>query len=68
MAMLELKEIVGGLVTANGVRWYEQVLRRDNHGVLKITSDFEVCCKRKRGRLKKTLKKQIKEETEKIGF
>ena len=44
-----------------------RVLRRDDDRVLRVTLDLEVSGKRKRGRPKKTWKKQV-EETEKIGL
>ena len=68
MDMLGLKETIDLLVTANGVRWYGHVLRRDDDSVLRVALDLEVSEKRKRGRPKKTWKKQVEEETEKIGL
>ena len=44
------------------------MLRRDKHSVLRVALDLEVSVERKRGRLKETWKKQVEEETEKIGF
>ena len=44
------------------------MLRRDDNSVLRFALDFEVSVKKKRGRPKKTWKKQVKEETEKIGL
>ena len=44
------------------------MLRRDDGSVLGVALNLEVSGKRKRGRLKKTWKKQVKEETEKIGL
>ena len=41
---------------------------RDDDSVLRVALDLEVSGKRKQGRLKKTWKKQVKEETEKIGL
>ena len=35
MDMLGLKETIDQLATANGVRWYRHVLRRDDDSVLK---------------------------------
>ena len=67
MDMLGLKETIDRLATANGVRWYGHVLRRDNNSVLRVALNLEVSGKRKRGRPKKTWKKQVEEETEKIG-
>ena len=68
MDMLGLKETIDRLATANGVRWYGHVLRRDDDSVLRVALNLEVSGKRKRGRPKKTWKKQVEEETEKIGL
>ena len=68
MNMLGLKETIDQLATANGIRWYGHVLRRDDDSVLRVALDLEVSGKRKRGRPKKTWKKQVEEETEKIGL
>ena len=68
MDMLGLKETIDRLATANGVRWYGHVLRRDDDSVLRVALNLEVTGKRKRGRSKKTWKKQVEEETEKIGL
>ena len=54
MGMLGLKETIDRLATANGVRWYGHVLRRDNDSVLRVALNLEVTGKKKRGRLKKT--------------
>ena len=66
MEMWGLRETMDQLTTANGVKWYGSVLRRDDDSVLRVALDFEVSGKRKQGRLKKTWKKQVEEETEKI--
>ena len=66
--MLGLKETIDRLATANGVRWYGHVLRRDGDSVLRVALNLEVSGKRKRGLPKKTWKKQVEEETEKIGL
>ena len=50
MDMLGLKETIDRSATANGVRWYGHVLRRDDDSVLRIALDLEVSGKRKRGR------------------
>ena len=68
MDMLGLKETIDRLATANGVRWYGHVLRRDDDSVLRVALNLEVSGKRKRGRPKKTWKKQVEEETEKVGL
>ena len=68
MVMLGLKETIDRLATANEVRWYGHVLRRDDDSVLRVALDLEVSGKGKRGRPKKTWKKQVEEETEKISL
>ena len=65
MDMLGLRKTVDRLATANGVRWYGHVLRRDEDGVLRVALDLKVSGKRKRERPKKAWKKQVKEETKK---
>ena len=50
MDMLGLKETIDRLATANGVRWYGHVLRRDDNSVLRVALNLEVSGKRKRGR------------------
>ena len=47
--MLGLKENIDRLATANGVRWYGHVLRKDDNSVLRVALDVEVSGKRKRG-------------------
>ena len=44
------------------------MLRKDDDSVLRVAMNLEVSGDRKRGRPKKTLKKQVEEETEKIGL
>ena len=66
MDMLGLKKTIDRLATANGLRWYGHVLRRDGNSVLRVYLDLEVSGKRKQGRLRKTWKKQVEEETKKI--
>ena len=57
MDILRLRKTIDRLVTANRVRWYGHVLRRDDNSVLKVALNLEVSGKRKRGRPKKTWKK-----------
>ena len=59
MDMLGLRENIDRLATANEVRWYGHVLRRDDDSVLRVALNLEVSGKRKRGRPKKTWKKQV---------
>ena len=47
---LGLKETVVLMAKANGVRWYRQLLRRDDGHVLRRALEFEVKGKRRRGR------------------
>ena len=42
MDMLGLKETIHWLATANGVRWYGHVLRRDGNSVLRVALNLEV--------------------------
>ena len=67
MEMLGLKETIDRLATASGIKWYGHVLRRDNDIVLMVALDLEVNGRRKRGR-PKAWKKQVEEETKKIGL
>ena len=67
MGMLGLKETINWLATGNDVGWYGHVLRRDDDSVLRVALDLEVSDNRKRRR-KKTWKKQVEKETEKIGL
>ena len=66
--MLGLKETINQLATANGVRWYAHVLRRDDNSVLRVAQELKMSGKRKQARLKKNWKKQVEEETEKISL
>ena len=54
MDMLGLKETINRLATANGVRWYGHVLRRNGDSVLRAALDLEVSGRKKRGQPKKT--------------
>ena len=70
MEMLELKETVIQMAKpkANGVRWYGDVLRRDDGDVLRKALEFEVKGKRKRGQLKKTGKTQVEKVSKSVGL
>ena len=65
---LGLKETVDKLAKANGVRWYGHVLRREEGDVLRKALAFEVDGLRRRGRPKKTWKRQVEEEMKRIGL
>ena len=68
IGMLRSKETVDGIATANGVRWYGHVLKSNDDSILRVSLDFKVSAKRKRGRPKNTGKKHVEEETEKIAL
>ena len=55
---------------ANSVRWYGHVLRREDGHILRRALDFEVEGQRKKGRPKRTWKKQVEVENceEKMHF
>ena len=54
MEMLGLKETLDRIATANGVKLYGHVIRRDDDNILKKAMILEVNRKRKRGRPKMT--------------
>ena len=41
MDLSGLRETIDRLATANGVRWYEHVLKRDDDRVLRVALDLE---------------------------
>ena len=49
MDMLGLKETINQLATANEVRWYGHVLRRDDNSVLRVVLDLKVSGNRRQG-------------------
>ena len=53
---------------ANSVRWYGHVLRREDGYVLRRAVYFEIEGQRKKGRPKRTWKKQVEEESVKVGL
>ena len=68
MQMLGLEETIDQLAKANSVRWYGHVLRMDDDHVLRRALDFEVGGSRRRGRPKKTWRKQVEEESRRVGL
>ena len=56
MDMVGLKIAIDRLATANGVRWYVHLLKRDGESVLRVALDLGMSGKRKRKR-QKTWKK-----------
>ena len=63
-----MKETVVQMAKADGVRWYEHVLRRDDGHVLRKALEFKVKGKRKRGRLRKTWRSQVEKESKSVGL
>ena len=49
-------------------RWYGHVLRWEDGHVLRFALDFEVEVQRKKGRLRRMCKKQVEEESMKVGL
>ena len=66
--MLGLNETIHQLAMADSVRWYGHVLRREDGHVLRRALDFKVEGKKKKGKLKRTWKKQVEEECVKGGL
>ena len=60
MDMLGLKETIHQLATANEVRWYGHVLRRNDDNALRVALDLEMSGKRKRVRPKKIWKRKLR--------
>ena len=53
---------------ANSAHWYGHVLLRENGQVLRRALNFEVEGQKKKGKPKRTWKKQVEEESVKIGL
>ena len=68
MFMLGLKGTIDWLAMANSVCWYGHVLRREDGHFLRRSLDFEVEGQMKKGRPKRTWKKQAEEESIKVDF
>ena len=66
--MLDLKETIDQLAMANSVCRHGHVLRREDGHVLRKALDFEVDGQRKKGRMKRTWKKQVEEESVNVGL
>ena len=66
MEMYGLKETLDRTAKAKGVRWYGQVIRRDDDSILKKAMTMEVNEKRKRGRPKLTWRRQVEESEKKV--
>ena len=68
MFMLGLNEIIDHLAMANSARWYGYVLSGEDGYVLRKALDIEVEGQNKKGRSKRTWKKQVEEESVKVGL
>ena len=68
MLMLGLGETMDQLAIANSVHWYGLVLRKEDSHVLRTILNFEFEGQRKKGRLMRTWKKQVEEESVQIGL
>ena len=67
MIMLGLNESIDQLVMASSVCWYGHVLRREDGHVLRVLN-IEVEGQKKKGRPKRTWKKQVEDESVEIGL
>ena len=61
-------ETIDQLAMTNSVRWYGHILRREDGHVLRRALDIEFEGQRKKGRLKRTWKKHVEEESVMIGL
>ena len=68
MFMLGLNETIDQLAMANSVLWYGHVLRRDDGDIMRRALYCKVEGQRKKHRLKRTWKKQVEEESVKVGL
>ena len=68
MLMLGLRETIEQLAMANSVIWYGHVLRREDGNVLRRELNFYGEGQRKKGRLKRTWKKRVEEESMIVGL
>ena len=66
--MLGLNETIDQTAMANSDRWNGHVLRREDGHILKRALDFEVEGQRRKGRPKRMWKKQVEEESMKVGL
>ena len=64
---LSLNETMDQLAMENSVCWYGHMVRREDGHILRWALDIEVEDERKEGRLERTWKKQIEEESVKVG-
>ena len=68
MFVLCLKQTIDQLAMENSVCWYGHVLRREDGLVLRRALDLKAAGQSKTGRPKWTWKKQVEEESVKVGL
>ena len=68
MLIFGLNETIDQLAIADSVRWYGHVLRREDVHVLRMALVLEVEGQWKKGRPKRTWKRQVEEESVKVGM
>ena len=68
MFKLGLNESMHHLAMPNSIYWYGHVLRRGDGHILRSALDLEVGVQRKKGRPERTWKRQVGEESEKVGL
>ena len=66
--MLSLKETLNKMAKSNVVRWYGYVVRRDNDNLLKRTLMLEMKGQRRRGKPRQRWRRQVEENTKRIGL
>ena len=66
--MLGFNETIDHLAMANSVCWYGHVQRREDGYVLRRALDYKAEGQRKKRRLKRMWKKQLKEDSIKAGL
>ena len=60
--MLGLNQTIVKMAKANGVKWMGHVLKKEDGDVVRNASEFNVEGRKKRGRPKRTWRKQVEEE------
>ena len=68
MDTLGIKKSLDAMAKASSIRWYGDVLRKEDENVIVKTLKFEVSGSRGRGRPKRRWKKQVENEMKKNGL
>ena len=66
MCGVHLKDKERSTEMANSVHWYGYALRREDGHILRRSLDFDIESQGKTGKPKRTWKKQVEEESEKV--